>query len=176
MDWNGIPCDMIDRDLFYVSTVVTVGKGDMASFWFSAWLNGESPRNIAPSLFKTAIRKKISVQDALNNNRWVKLVLPIQSVQEIKEYVELWERLANTYRNPQNEDEITRRWTINGEYTAKSAYRIQFVGDYNKLRISAIWKAKAEPKCRFFAWTLLHGKILTADNLQKEGMAKRPGV
>ena len=120
MDWNGIPCDMIDRDLFYASTVVTVGKGDMASFWFSAWLNGESPRNIAPSLFKTAIRKKISVQDALNNNRWVKHVLPIQSVQEIKEYVELWERLAKTYRIPQNEDEITR----DGQQTANTLLKV----------------------------------------------------
>jgi hypothetical protein len=30
----GIPCDKIDRDLFYASIVVTVGKGNMTSFWF----------------------------------------------------------------------------------------------------------------------------------------------
>jgi hypothetical protein len=75
--WTGmdIPCDRIVIDLFYVSS----GKGDMASFCFSAWLNGESPRNFSPSIFKKAIRKNISVQDALNKNRWVKHVLPIQS-------------------------------------------------------------------------------------------------
>jgi hypothetical protein len=106
----------------------------------------------------------------------VKHVLPIQSVLEIKEYVELWKRMANNYRNPQNEDEITWRWTTNGEYTTKSSYEIHFVGDYNNLRISTIWKAKMEPKCRFFAWTLLHGKILAADNLQRKGKAQRPGV
>ena len=32
-----------------------------------------------------------------------------------------------------------------------------------------IWKARAEPKCRFFAWTLLHKMILTANNLLKRG-------
>lgn len=29
-----------------------------------------------------------------------------------------------------------------------------------------IWKAKAEPKCRFFAWTLMHKKILISNNLR----------
>jgi hypothetical protein len=40
--WTGldIPCDKTDRDLFDASTVVTVGKGDKASFWNSNWING----------------------------------------------------------------------------------------------------------------------------------------
>ena len=54
-----------------------------------------------------------------------------------------------------------------GEYTAKSAYGIQFQGSFSKLRILSIWKAKAEPKYKFFKWTLLHKKILTANNLIK---------
>jgi hypothetical protein len=37
-----------------------------------------------------------------------------------------------------------------------------------------IWKAKAEPKCRFFAWTLLHKKILTANNLMKRHWPNDP--
>jgi hypothetical protein len=35
------------------------------------------------------------------------------------------------------------------------------------LRILPIWKAKAEPKCKIFAWTLLHKKILTTNSLIK---------
>jgi hypothetical protein len=40
--WTGldIPCNKTDRDLFDASTVVTVGKGDKASFWNSNWING----------------------------------------------------------------------------------------------------------------------------------------
>jgi hypothetical protein len=44
---------------------------------------------------------------------------------------------------------------------------IQFEGSFSKLRIMPIWKANAEPKCRFFAWTLMHKKILMANNLTK---------
>jgi hypothetical protein len=42
------------------------------------------------------------------------------------------------------------------------------------MKICPIWKAKAEPKCRFFAWTLLHKRVLTADNLQKRGWQSNP--
>lgn len=82
--------------------------------------------------------------------------------------------ISENPQNDQNEDAISWRWTDNGEYTTKSAYRIQFLGDSNKLNISPLWKARAEPKCRFFAWTLMLGKILTADNLQKKGWQNDP--
>jgi hypothetical protein len=69
--------------------------------------------------------------------------------------------------DPDREDTIVWRWTADGEYTTKSAYHIQFEGTFNRLKIMPIWKAKAEPKCKFFTWTLLHKKILTANNLMK---------
>ena len=37
-----------------------------------------------------------------------------------------------------------------------------------------IWKAKAEHKCKFFAWTLLHKKILTANHLMKRHWPNDP--
>jgi hypothetical protein len=49
----------------------------------------------------------------------------------------------------------------------QSAYQIQFEGTFSKIKIMPIWKAKAEPKCHCFAWTLLHKKILAANNLTK---------
>lgn len=50
-----------------------------------------------------------------------------------------------------------------------SVYCIQFQGQIKRLNITPIWKAKTEPKCRIFAWILLHRKILTANNLAKRG-------
>lgn len=61
------------------------------------------------------------------------------------------------------------RWSADGEYSSSSTYKIQFTTNFCKTHINPIWKAKTEPKCRFFAWTLLHNKILTSDNLQKWG-------
>jgi hypothetical protein len=72
------------------------------------------------------------------------------------------------------EDNIHWHWMADGEYTAKSAYCIQFQDTFSKLKLTPIWKAKAEPKYRFFAWTLLHKKILTANNLIKRNWPNDP--
>lgn len=45
------------------------------------------------------------------------------------------------------------------------SYRIQFKGAFGRFKSDLIWKAHAENKCKFFAWTLIQDKILTADNL-----------
>ena len=35
--------------------------------------------------------------------------------------------------------------------------------------ISKIWNLSVPPRCKIFAWLLLHGRILTAENLHKRG-------
>jgi hypothetical protein len=34
-----------------------------------------------------------------------------------------------------------------------------------RLPTSAIWKARTEPKCRFFAWLAMHDRVLTTENM-----------
>ena len=46
-----VPCDKMDRDLVFASTIVSVDKGDLAPFWLCSWVDGSAPRNIAPMLF-----------------------------------------------------------------------------------------------------------------------------
>ena len=48
------PVNAVDRQLFIASTVVTLGNGEKASFWQSAWLNGQAPMDRFPDLFKWA--------------------------------------------------------------------------------------------------------------------------
>jgi hypothetical protein len=55
-----------------------------------------------------------------------------------------------------------------GLTTRPLEYLIQFIGDTN-LKINPIQTAETEAKCCFFAWNLLHKKILTMDNLFKKG-------
>lgn len=144
--WTGldIPCDKTDRDIFYAYIVVIVGKGDLAKFWLSARLNGRQANHLAPNLYKKAIRKNISVQQALKTNRWIKHVLSISTEIEVKEYMDLWQTISDNPQNDHNEDVIIWRWTNNGEYTTKIAYRIQFLEDSNKLKISSPY-GKSEP-------------------------------
>jgi hypothetical protein len=174
--WNqlDLPCDERDRDLFASSTVVTIGDGKTANFWSSSWLDGRTPKSLAPNLFKKASRKKLTVYKALKDKKWVSHIWPVQTSQEIIEFVELWEQIYYVQLNEDNEDSIRWKWTNDGEYTTQSAYRIQFEGSYSRLKLTPIWRAKAEPKCRFFAWTLLHKKILTANNLMKRNWANDP--
>ncbi|KAJ1270002.1 hypothetical protein BS78_06G021200 [Paspalum vaginatum] len=92
----------------------------------------------------------------------------------IVEFVTLWEAIQEIPRNTNVADDIIWCWIPNGEYLAKSAYLAQFMGSFSKLRLIPIWQTRAKPKCRFFAWTLLHRKILTANNLQKRGWNHDP--
>jgi hypothetical protein len=62
-------------------------------------------------------------------------------------------------------DEIRWRWTADGMYTSKLAYRIQSQGSFCSFNAKALWSANAEGKHKFFGWLLLQRKILTADKL-----------
>jgi hypothetical protein len=123
-----IPCDNTDGALFDVSTIVTVGKGDKASFWHSHWINGQAPKNLAPNLFQKAKRKKITVLEAMENNRWVSHIFPICTTEELREFFNLWEEMGTVVREVESDDKIKWRWTIDGQYTTQSAYQIQFTG------------------------------------------------
>jgi len=147
-----------------------------AKFWTSSWVQGMVSKSFAPNLFNKVKRKHITVQKALQDSRWISHITPILSIDELQEYVQLWEAVQQIQLDTNRDDKIIWRWTTDGEYTSKGAYHIQFEGSYTKLRIMPIWKTKAEPKCRFFVWTQLHKKVLTINNLIKNKLAKWPPV
>jgi len=55
-------------------------------------------------LFRKASRKKLTVQKALENNRWVSHIFPIVTAQEIREYVTVWEAIGQTQLHENTED------------------------------------------------------------------------
>jgi hypothetical protein len=95
-------------------------------------------------------RKKITVRQALTNNKWIDHIYPPSSQEEVLQFVRLWEALMEVHLNDTADDDITWRWTADGVYTTRSAYQVQFVGVFSRIKITPIWKAKAEQKCRFF--------------------------
>ena len=64
-------------------------------------------------------------------------------------------------------DSIRWKWTAHGDYSAKSAYNIQFAGSHGQFISSHIWQAESKGKHKFFTWLLVQSKLLTADNLLK---------
>ena len=75
---------------------------------------------------------------------------------------------------PDVEDTLVWKWTHHGIYSSSSAYRAQFLGSYINHKISLIWRARTENKCKFFAWVLIQNKLLTADNLARRGWPHQP--
>lgn len=59
-------------------------------------------------------------------------------------------------------------WTLepSGEYSVRSAYNIQFEGQFRSLLPDHVWNIWAPARCKFFLWLLLlENRLSTADRL-----------
>jgi hypothetical protein len=99
----------------------------------------------------------------MENNKWILHISPLNTIDELKQYLVLWEELRAAPRDVNTTDEIEWRWAQDGQYTTQSGYKIQFVGGRMKISMCHIWRAKTEPKVKIFAWMLLQYKILTTN-------------
>jgi hypothetical protein len=78
--------DETDRHLFFASTIISVGNGEDTRFWEAKWLNGASPRDLAPNLFRMARFKRRSVIKELHNSNWVRNLSGINTFALIEEF------------------------------------------------------------------------------------------
>jgi hypothetical protein len=141
--------------------VVTIGNGLKADFWNSSWIQGRAPRDIAPSLYKLPWRKHRKVFEEITNHSWTRGLWRMTSVEEMAEFVVLWDSVQEVNFTDQT-DILQWRWTSHCAYTSKSAYRAQMHGSYCSFDADGIWKAHAEGKHKFFAWLLVGLAILFA--------------
>jgi hypothetical protein len=61
------------------------------------------------------------------------------------------------------------RWTADDEYSASSAYAMQFEGATRFGFHDTIWNSGAPLKCCIFAWLAVLGKCHSVDCLMKKG-------
>jgi hypothetical protein len=88
------------------------------------------------------------VFEELTNANWTRGLWRMTTFTEMAEFVELWDRVQG-FSFTDRPDEIHWRWTQSGEYTAKSAYAIQFAGSYSRVDNQVYWKAPMEGKHKF---------------------------
>jgi hypothetical protein len=79
----------------------------------------------------------------------------------INDFFNLWNAIQSTQLNLEDtaEDEITWILESSGQYSASSAYDIQFTGQITSNFPKLIWEAWAPPWYKFFLWLLLQNKI-----------------
>lgn len=114
--------------LFRACTTISLGNGQRAMFWHDRWIQGNSPLDIAPDLYKLAWRKKENVATALTNGQWKRGLRRLSSTLEINQYVHLWDLLREVQLGDQPDD-ITWRFLANGTYSSSSAYLTQFTAN-----------------------------------------------
>jgi hypothetical protein len=170
--WVGtnLPCDELDHDLFSAATEITIGDGSIANFWKDRWLQGMAPKDIAPSLFAIASRKNRTVKMALQSDTWLSDLKYGLSHDLMPELVALAQLIDEVQLIDGFSDSIRWRLEDSGEYTAKSAYLVQFSGAISSNLTTTVWHCWAPGKCKFFMWTAALGRILTADALQRRGL------
>jgi hypothetical protein len=148
-----IPCSDADRLLFAASTTIEIGDGSKISFWGSAWVRGQRPKDLAPRLFSISRNKRKSLAEAVTNNAWIMdLALfdrPI-TPHHIHELCILWCEVQKILFHPERDDAITWNFTADHRYTVKSAYQAQFLGSVRTNYDLIIWKNWVPPKCKFF--------------------------
>jgi hypothetical protein len=160
-----LSCDDQDKAPFQASTEIKLGDGKKAIFWHDKWPEGKASKEIAPNLYNLAHFKRRSVAKELEDNNWIYVAHHISTREELREYIKLWDLLRNVNLNDTQKDLIIWKWTADGSYSSTSAYNMQFQGSYSLFRVGKLWKAKVEPKVKFFGWTAMHQTIMTANNL-----------
>ena len=114
----GLPCDVLDMDLFYALTSITIGDGRTVAFWQSPWLMGHIPKDNVPAIFKLSKRKNfyfhkgLSLDNCINNIN----IGSITSILHIIEFTDLWAILQDVQLIDTLPDDITWILTPSREY------------------------------------------------------------
>jgi hypothetical protein len=162
--WGRLPIlqSRTEEALFRACTTITVGNGQATKFWHDRWIDGQSPKDHAPALYRLTRRKKITVAQGCNARKWLNGLQRMNSGEEINQLVLLWS-LINQVQLSEQPDDIHWRFATDGKYTTKSAYEAQF-----------LWQVKVESNCKFYSWLFLQNKLWIADRLNKYGGNANP--
>jgi hypothetical protein len=163
-----LPSTPKERALFAAATNITIGNGQTARFWTDRWLHGMSPKDLAPQLFKIAIRKNRTVHEALTDGKWLQDLRFALDESHSTELMRL-EVLISDIHLTDERDEIIWVFGNKNHYTTKSAYQLQFLGAVGTDFKKTIWRGWAPARCKFFIWSLMLDSVPTADKLLQRG-------
>lgn len=100
---------------------------------------------------------------------WAKCIVGGLSTQAIIDFIHLWNTVSAIQLNDET-DKTIWRWSANGTYTTKSAYRMLHVGSSPFLGHNLVWKTWAPLKVKIFLWLALRRRHWTADRRKRHGL------
>jgi hypothetical protein len=120
-----------------------------------------------PRLYHHSRRKNRTVAEALANETWIAHLMHSITPDILAEYVMLWLVIDAAGFDPTNQrqDEIIWTRSASDEYSARSAYQMQFQGSITTNFDSLIWRIWAPSWCKFFTWLMIQNRVWTADRL-----------
>jgi hypothetical protein len=57
--------------LYLACTTIEIGNGARTHFWHDQWLQGQSPQDLAPALYRLAWHKNITVAQGCTKRKWL---------------------------------------------------------------------------------------------------------
>jgi hypothetical protein len=172
--WSGLQF-AINKDasaLFNACVDIKVGSGARLLFLEDPWLNGLSVAVVAPvvlKLVRPGIIKRRSVRDGVLLNAWALDISGELMVDATVQYLKLWSAVV-AVQLAGGDDEFVWKWTADGVFTSRSAYRAFFHGTTALPGVVHVWNSFSPFKFRFHAWLSLRGRCWTTGHRLRPGM------
>jgi hypothetical protein len=131
--------------IFEAATMVQLGNGERACFWHDRWLDGLKVADIALNLLALVLARKVkerTVREGLSS-MWLRYCGPNLGEEELAEFFILWQIIVAVQLSPDQEDMLWWRWSEDGVYSSKSAYKAFFAGRTQATTASVIWRSRA---------------------------------
>jgi hypothetical protein len=173
--WKGLRManDRQAGEVFNSLATVQVGDGRQALFWKDRWLSGRTAEEVAPAvtaLVTTRTRNRRSVQEGLINNAWLADVATNLTVEGTVQCLQLWEAIEGVDREHTEPDKFSWTGANNGQYTAKSTYKMLWQGTQEYAMYKPIWRSYTPLKCKIFGWLALKHRLWTSDRRHRHGL------
>jgi hypothetical protein len=86
------------------------------------------------------------------------------------EFVDLWAHLRETHLTQGIANRVQWRLAASGAYSARSAYKLFFIGRSEVSGMRELWSSGAPLKHKLHMWLALKDRLWTADRLRERGM------
>ena len=173
--WSELPIKVAPeiRCLFEASVFFVVGDGKSALFLTDKWIEGKSIEDLAPALLPLVSRRtkaSMTVAEGLQRNNWIRKLTGGLSVQAIVEYLSLWSRLREITLVHSRQDALVWRWSVDGQFSVRSAYRLLHEGSVSMPSASTLWSTWAPLRVKIFLWLAWRRRLWTADRRRRHDL------